>query len=169
MTNSSNLNLKLKYVDDDDNNDVDDDDVDDDDVDADDDDDNVDDDDDIDDDDDVDDNDDLNDDDDDDIDDVDDNNDNITDTYGVKQNHARPKQGVFVVSLGMIIVHAYTMITVHISYTVGLVFLAVEAGGLGEEAPQVSRGYSGPTNPPNSDHINNLHFTLPNRDYFRIN
>ena len=41
----------------------------------------------------------------------------------------------------MIIVHAYTTITVHVSYTVGLVFL-------GGEAPQVSREVWGAARPP---------------------
>ena len=61
----------------------------------------------------------------------------------------------------VIIVHAYTTITIHVSYIVGLVFL-------GGEAPQVSREVWGGARPPNSDHITNFHFTLQNQNFNSI-
>ena len=39
------------------------------------------------------------------------------------------------------------VIIVHVSHPVGLIFLAVKAGGLGGEAAQESRGFGGPPTP----------------------
>ena len=66
---------------------------------------------------------------------------------------------IIVHACAMSIVRACTMAIVHVSYPVRPVFLGVEAGGLGGEAPQVSRGVWGGARPPTCFYDFPIYFT----------